>query len=141
MIIARAEFVSDSVITRLDESLAQRILNWHSWSRRRVINAVDAAVRVMDPDAIRERIRQEDKRGVEVTALGDGTAKIDGIVAVRAGIAFDKRLTELANGVCRDDPRTLKQRRADATEAMAEGRGNPAVPGNRSRSDVTSVIR
>jgi hypothetical protein len=122
LIIARTEFVSDSVITRLDESLTQRILNWHSWSRRRVINAVDAAVRIMDPDAIRERKRQEDKRGVEVTALGDGTAKIDGIVAVKAGIAFDKRLTELANGVCRNDPRTFKQRRADATEAMAEGR-------------------
>ena len=146
LIIARTEFVSDSVITRLDESLAQRILNWHSWSRKRVINAVDAAVRVMDPDAIRERMRQEDKRDVEVTALGDGTAKIDGIVAVKAGIAFDKRLTELANGVCRDDPRTFKQRRADATEAIAEGRplacqcGANACPNRNADAAPTRVI-
>jgi hypothetical protein len=125
LIIVRTELVADSVIARLDENLARRISRWHCWSRKRVINAVDAAVRVMDPDAIRERIRQEDNRSVEVTALGDGTAKIEGIVAARAGIAVDKRLTELANSVCRDDPRTFKQRRADAMEAMAEGRSLP----------------
>jgi hypothetical protein len=122
LIIVRTELVSDSVIARLDENLAQRISKWHCWSRRRVINAVDVAVRTMDPDAIKERVRQEDKRHVEVVSLGDGTAKIDGIVAMKAAVAFDKRLAELAGAVCRDDPRTLKQRRADALEAMAEGR-------------------
>ncbi len=64
----------------------------------------------------------EDKRYVDVTALVDGTAKVDGIIATDAAAAFDKRLTELATAVCRDDPRTLKQRRADAMKAMAEGR-------------------
>ena len=59
---------------------------------------------------------------VDVIALGDGTAKVDGIVAAEAGVAFDKRLTELASAVCRDDPRTVDQRRSDALKAMAEGR-------------------
>ena len=103
-------------------ALADRIAKWHCWSRKRIINAVDATVREVDPDAIRERVRREDRRHVGVTALGDGTARVDGIVAAEAGIAVDKRLTELAKGVCRDDPRTIDQRRADAMQAWSEGR-------------------
>ncbi len=122
VIITRTEFVKDSVIRGLDWRLAGRISNWQCWSRRRIIDTVDAAVREIDPDAIRERVHREDKRHVSVTAMGDGTAKVDGVLAAEAGIAVDKRLTELANAVCRDDPRTVDQRRADAMQAMSEGR-------------------
>lgn len=59
---------------------------------------------------------------MDVIAVGDGTAKVDGVLAAEAGIVVDRRLTELATGVCRDDPRTIDQRRADAMKAMAEGR-------------------
>ncbi|MXI72180.1 DUF222 domain-containing protein, partial [Mycobacterium tuberculosis] len=34
---------------------------------------------------------------------------------------LDRRLTEMAHGVCEDDPRTLAQRRADALGALAAG--------------------
>ncbi|HKV20269.1 MAG TPA: HNH endonuclease signature motif containing protein [Mycobacterium sp.] len=123
LIITRTEYVSDSVIGRLDRSLAKRIGRWHCWSRKRIINAVDAAVKALDPDAIRERLRQEDKRYVGVTPLPDGTAKVEGVAAAEAAVSFDKRLDELADSVCRADPRTRDQRRADALGAMAEGRG------------------
>jgi len=122
MIISRTEFVSDSVIRAIDQRLAERITKWQCWSRKRIINAVDAAVRKLDPDAIRERKRREDKRHVDVIALGDGTAKVDCVVAADAGLAFDKRVTEVASGVCRNDPRTRNQRRADAIKAIAEQR-------------------
>ena len=122
LIITHSELVSEKAIAKLDRSLACRISSWQCWSRKRIINAVDATVRYLDPDAIRERVRQEDNRHVDVIALGDGTAKVDGIIAADAAATFDKRLTELATAVCREDPRTLKQRRADATKALAEGR-------------------
>ncbi len=122
VIITRTEFVSDSVIRRLDWRLARADSNWQCWSRKRIIDTVDAAVREIDPDAIRERMRREDRRHIDVIALGDGTAKVDGVLAAEAGIAVDKRLTELANAVCRDDPRTVDQRRADAMQAWSEGR-------------------
>ena len=121
LIITRTELVGDSAIARVDWRLANRISSWHCWSRKRIINAVDATVRDVDPDAIPERMRQEDRRRIDVIAVGDGTAKVDGILATEAGIAVDKRLAELANGVCRSDPRTVDQRRADAMKAMAEG--------------------
>ena len=122
LVITRTELVRDWVIERLDANLAERLSKWHSWSRRRIVNAVDAMVRGMDPDAIRERVRAEDRRHLDITALGDGTVKVDGIVAVEAGVALDTRLTELANAVCRDDPRSIAQRRADAMKAWSEGR-------------------
>jgi hypothetical protein len=123
LIIARTELVTDSqVVARLDANLAARLSNWHCWSRKRIINAVDAAVRAHDPDAIRERQAAEDRRRVDVTALGDGTAKVDGVVATEAAVAFDRRLSELAAAVCPADPRDMAQRRADAMGALAEGR-------------------
>ncbi len=45
VIITRTEFVSDSAMAGLDANLAGRIAKWHCWSRRRVVNAVDATVR------------------------------------------------------------------------------------------------
>ncbi len=122
VIITRTEFVSDSAIRAIDWQLSRRISDWHCWSRKRIINAVDATVRRVDPDAIRERVRQEDRRRFDVIALGDGTAKVDGIIAADAAVALDARLTELTKGVCRKDPRTTAQRRADAVKSMAEGR-------------------
>ena len=61
MIINRAELVNDEIVSQIDESLAARIVNWRCWSRRRIINAVDAAVRVVDPDAARERRLADEK--------------------------------------------------------------------------------
>jgi hypothetical protein len=122
VIIARTELVRDSVIARIDANLAARIARWQCWSRRRIINAVDAAVRALEPDAIRERMRAEDNRHIDITAIGDGTAKVDGVIATDAAVVFDKRLAELATAVCPSDPRTVAQRRADAVKALAQGR-------------------
>ncbi len=56
VIIAHTELVvTQSILARLDATLAERIAGWTSWSRKRVSNAVDALVRELDPDAIAER--------------------------------------------------------------------------------------
>ncbi len=49
VIITRTELVGCELIAQLDESLAARIGGWRCWSRRRIINAVDAAVRCHRP--------------------------------------------------------------------------------------------
>ncbi|MGH3969545.1 MAG: HNH endonuclease signature motif containing protein [Mycobacterium sp.] len=136
LIISRTDLVTDAdLIAKLDESLAARIATWHGWSKQRIINAVDAAVRVADPDAARERrIRAEDDRYIGITAQDNGMAEIYGTVAATAAIAFDRRLSQLAVQVCPADPRTLDQRRADALTALTEGRqlacacGQPQCP-------------
>jgi hypothetical protein len=122
LIIARTELVSDSLMEALDESLAERIGRWQGWSRRRIINAVDAAVRTVDPDAAKERrVRADDDRSITVTPLPDGMAQVRGSLPATAGALFDKRLSEMATSVCAKDSRTIAQRRADAVSALCAG--------------------
>jgi Domain of unknown function (DUF222) len=124
LVIARTDLVSDdALMAQLDESFAERIGRWQCWSRRRIINAVDAAVRVIDPDAAKERrVRADDERHVSVTPLPDGLAQVRGSLPATAGAVFDKRLSEMATSVCAKDSRTIAQRRADALSALCEGR-------------------
>jgi Domain of unknown function (DUF222) len=123
VIIARTELVSDSLIAELDASLAERIGAWQCWSRRRIINAVDAAVRAIDPDAAKERrVRADDDRHISITPLPDGMAQLRGTLTATAGAAFEKRLSEMATSVCAKDSRTIAQRRADAMTALAQRR-------------------
>jgi hypothetical protein len=144
LIISRTELITDQdVMAKVDESLATRIAGWHSWSKQRIVNAVDSAVRVADPDAVRERrSTAENERFIAITAKQDGMAEMYGSVAAAAATAFDRRLSQLAKQVCPADPRTLDQRRADALAALTEGRrlaclcGLPECP---SRLDVASL--
>jgi hypothetical protein len=129
LVISRTEYVRGSVVADLDTELAERILNWHCWSRQRIINAVDSIVRTLDPDAIAERERAADRRRIRVNPLGDGNAKIDAIVSAEAGAAFDQRLDEIAKSVCPQDPRTIDERRDGALAALAEGRPLPCTCG------------
>jgi hypothetical protein len=130
LIIARTELVNDELIGQLDASLAERTGRWQCWSRRRIINAVDAAVRAIDPDAAKERrVRADDNRHISITPLPDGMALgpraswgVRGSLNATAGAAFDKRLSEMATSVCAKDSRTIAQRRADALVAVMQGR-------------------
>jgi len=124
LIISRTDLVTDErLIAEIDRSLAERIGNWRGWSKQRIVNAVDAAVRVADPDAARERREAAEKdRYIAIGAKSDGMADIYGSVAATAAQTFDRRLSQLANQVCRSDPRTLDQRRADALTALSQGR-------------------
>jgi Domain of unknown function (DUF222) len=123
LIITRTSLVTDDLILALDLSLANRIGKWHCWSRRRIINAVDAAVRTIDPEAAKERrVRSDEDRHISVTPLPDGTAQIRGNLPATAGAAFDKRLSDMAASVCAEDSRTAVQRRADAIQAILDKR-------------------
>ncbi len=124
LIISRTELVNDQkLMDRLDASMAARIATWQGWSKQRIVNAVDAAVRLADPDAARERrSAAEGDRFIGVSAKENGMAEVYGTVAAAAAAAFDQRLSQLAKQVCSADPRTLDQRRADALAALTEGR-------------------
>lgn len=123
LIITRTDLVDEALIADLDEQLAARAGGWHSWSRRRIINAVDAAVLEIDVDAARQRRKQaDDDRYIWISPDRDGMAEIRGKLNAAQGTAFDQRLTQLANAVCAEDPRNIEQRRVDALTALSEGR-------------------
>jgi hypothetical protein len=136
LLVSRTDLITDQkLIAEVDQSLAARIGNWHGWSRQRIVNAVDAAVRAIDPDAARaRRDTAEDDRHIGISARENGMAEIYGTVGAAAATVFDRRLSELAKQACAADPRTLDQRRADALAALTQGRslacrcGQPDCP-------------
>ncbi|MCV7164928.1 HNH endonuclease signature motif containing protein [Mycobacterium stomatepiae] len=125
LILSRTDLITDAaLIAQVDRSLATRIGTWHGWSRQRIVNAVDATVRAVDPDAARHRRETaESDRYIAISTREDGMADLYGTVAATAAASFDRRLSQLAAQVCTADPRTMEQRRADALAAMTEGRG------------------
>jgi hypothetical protein len=123
LIVTRTELVDGALMPQLDQSMAERIVKWQCWSRRRVINAVDAAVRAIDPKAAKERrVTADNARHVTVTAEPNGMARLHGALPAPAASIVDKRLSELAASVCSHDTRTIAQRRADALLALSESR-------------------
>ena len=121
IVIARTELVDDDKCAALDAMVAEQISDWQCWSRRRIIDAVDVAVHTIDAEAAKQRrVVAFDERGVTVTARPDGMARVRANLGATAGAAFDKRLSQMATAVCRRDPRTLKQRRADALVALLD---------------------
>lgn len=148
LIINRTDLVDDALIAELDRHLAERIENWQCWSRRRVRNAVDAAVRALDPDAAKERrVTADTERHITVTAMPNGMAEVRGSLAAPAAAIFDKRLSDLATSVCTKDSRTIAQRRADAVIALSQGGvlacdcGRPDCPRRDSAGSKSGGVR
>lgn len=122
IVIARTRFVTSKAMAQIDAELAEQVSGWQCWSDGRITTTVDAKVKRLDPAAIAQREHATDRRRVKVSPRGDGTAKIDAVVTTRAGLTFDAKLSEMSARLCPRDPRGNDQRRADAIEALAEGR-------------------
>jgi hypothetical protein len=123
LIVDRTELVDWGLMDQIDPSLAEQIGGWGCWSRKRIINAVDAAVIAADPDAAKERrVNADTERHISITKLPNGTARVRATLSAPAAALVDKRLSEMAKEVCHGDSRTIEQRRVDAWVALCEGR-------------------
>ena len=133
LIISRTDLVTDDeLIAKVDRSLAERIGNWHGWSRQRIINAVDAAVRVADPDAARERrVAAENERYIGITAHDNGMAEIYGTVAAAAATAFDRRLSAAGQAGVSGRPADAGSAPSRRAAALTQAAAWPAPAGNR----------
>ncbi|PRC45407.1 HNH endonuclease, partial [Mycobacterium sp. ITM-2017-0098] len=122
LVLARTELVGEDLVTQVDASVAEQIRRWKTWSRAQVIIAVDQAVTLVDADAAKQRrVAAYDDRSVTVTTGLDGMAVVRIKISATEGAATDAQLSALAKAVCPGDPRSLKQRRADAFVAMKDG--------------------
>jgi hypothetical protein len=120
--ITRTALVIDrDVLAEIDAELAEAAPTWNTLSRKKVTALVDWLVVERDPEAVRVARQSDADRHIEVEPGDHGTADIYGSVRAPDAAAFDKRLTELAATVCADDPRTIRQRRADALAAVTAG--------------------
>ena len=121
-LINRSDNVTDSdLLAKLDAALAMWAPRWMRLSGPKLAERVDMWVEKFDPTGVREPRPASEDRYVDVALTGPGMVGIWGRLPIVEGAAFDTHLDEIAATVCRDDPRTAPQRRADALVAMAAG--------------------
>ena len=120
-IINRSSNVTDDAIARLDTALATVIPRWMKLSAPKLADRIDQWIAKFDPDGVRVPPQVEESRYVEVEPTVPGMAGIWANIHATDAAAFDQRLDALARTVCKDDPRTVMQRRGDAVGALAAG--------------------
>jgi len=122
MILFRTGLITDPALqAEIDERLAAACPGWNGLSHNKLIGVIDWLVREVDPAAVRVAREADEGRHVEMASAGEGMADLWGKLRATDAAVFDRRLDVLAAGVCRDDPRTMRQRRADAVGVLASG--------------------
>ena len=121
-IVFRTDLINDpDVLAQVDARLAVALSRRPSLTRNGLSAAVDRVVALVDADAVRRAKEAIADRYVDVQANESGMGWLTGSVFGADGHALDRRLDELARSVCAADPRTHRQRRADALGALAAG--------------------
>lgn len=148
-VLVRTELVEDpAALTGLDAKLAERIVAWGPLSDKRMTDRIDYWVEEFDPGAIRRTTLVAESREVRIepTPIA-GMSSLSGLLYATDGAALDRRLTQLANTVCADDPRLIAQRRADALGALAAGQdrlgclcGKPDCPAATAERPSSNVV-
>ncbi len=121
-IVYRTDLITDpDVMAAVDAELAAKVRRWPSLTRSRLAALVDKVVARADRDAVRRRREQQADREFSIWDSGNGLTEVFGRLITTDAHVVDARLDALADTVCAEDPRTRKQRRADAMGALAAG--------------------
>lgn len=147
-IINRTENVEDALIAALDEALARQVHKWMKLSQPKLRDRLDMWVAKYDPAAVRVPPKVDEDRCVEIHP-GDtpGMAILWSTLHAADAAAVDQRLDALADTVCANDPRTKRQRRADACAPAVRGEavlpcqcGSSDCPAQASRQAAATAV-
>jgi Domain of unknown function (DUF222) len=120
----RTDLIKDeAVLDVVDSTLATEALGFGPLSVAKTEQAIDAIVDRHDPAALRRTRAAARGRQVVIDSPHgrDGTTSFWGTLFSTDAAMLERRLTQMARGVCDGDPRTIVQRRADALGALAAG--------------------
>jgi hypothetical protein len=121
-VVARTELVEDpDLIAKLDAAIARHAPKWMRLSEPKLVERIDLWVMRFDPAGRRVPGERTEDRYVEIAPTDAGLAGIWAQLHATDGAALDQKLDALAETVCAADPRTKKQRRADALGALVAG--------------------
>jgi hypothetical protein len=113
--------IDPDVLATVESHIAEAAATWGALSVKKLDDAIDVWVHRYDPAAVRQvRVRVRD-RGVDILETKDGVTEVVARLTGADAALFWQRITGMAKGVCKDDPRTLDQRRADAHGALGAG--------------------
>lgn len=114
-LVNRSDNVTDpDLLAKLDAAFSKWAPKWMKMSGPKLTERIDMWVEKFDPTGVREPRPTCDDRYVDIGPNRPGMAGIWGNVSLTEGAALDERLDQVADTVCRDDPRSARQRRADA---------------------------
>lgn len=121
-IVFRTDLITDEkVLATVDEQLAAVAGRWPSMTRGRLDAAIDRIVVLVDRDAVRRVREQVNDRTVSFWDNPSGISELTGRLFTTDAHLLEERLDALVATVCRKDPRSRGQRRADALGALAAG--------------------
>jgi hypothetical protein len=113
-IVNRVALIQDrDLVAELDAALARWAPRWMRLSGPKLEERIDWWVERIDPAGRRFPHQQSEDRYVEIWPTDSGLAGIEAQLRGSDGAALEQRLNALADSVCRNDPRSRKQRRAD----------------------------
>jgi hypothetical protein len=137
------------VLDLIDTALAERATAWERLSDYKLSQSIDYWIDRYDPGALRRTQTRARGRGLEVGSRDDDcdTTAVWGRLYATDAAVLDRRLMQMAHGVCDDDPRTIAQRRADAMGALAAGAdriacacGTPDCPSGSNDGRASNVV-
>jgi hypothetical protein len=103
----------------VDAALAKYAPKWTKLSHNKLVERVDFWVAWFDPLGVRVPTKSVDNRNVHIEPTYPGMASVWASMPLADASLLDDRLDAIAATVCPDDPRTHRQRRADALAALA----------------------
>jgi len=113
----------DAPMASIDAALVKQAALWGRLSDYKLDQAIEAWVDRYDPGALRRMQYRARTRSLKVGDRDDESdlTSVRGRLYATDAEVLDRRLMEIAHGVCEDDPRTIAQRCADSLGALAAG--------------------
>ena len=120
----RTQLVEDAeALALIDAALAEGATKWGPLSEQRLDEAIDGWILRFDPAAVRRSESSTRSRDFSIGDLDDPaeTTSVWGRLLATDAAVLKRRVAQMVQGVCDDDPRTIGERRSDAVGAIAAG--------------------
>ena len=147
----RTQLVEDAdALALIDAALAEGASKWGRLSEQKLDQAIDAWVFRYDPAAVRRSESSTRSRDFSIGDLDDPaeTTAVWGRLLATDAAVLKRRVAQMVQGVCDNDPRTMGERRSDAVGAIGAGKdrlacqcGSKTCPAGDSPSSSNVVIR
>jgi len=120
----RTQLVEDAeALALIDAALAEGATKWGPLSEHRLDEAIDGWILRFDPAAVRRSESSTRSRDFSIGDLDDPaeTTSVWGRLLATDAAVLKRRVAQMVQGVCDDDPRTIGERRSDAVGAIVTG--------------------
>jgi hypothetical protein len=120
----RTQLVEDAeALALIDAALAEGATKWGPLSEQRLDEAIDGWILRFDPAAVRRSESSTRSRDFSIGDLDDPseTTSVWGRLLATHAAVLKRRVAQMVQGVCDDDPRTVGERRSDAVGEIVTG--------------------